>query len=147
MKVSESVSQELRHLDDSEGAPQRQDGELQARGRGRGVPGVRLWYTHDMESRALQIQESRGMHERFQAPAGSGDSMASMLPLTEATLQTLVESLPVAIVAVDGSGTILYANRKLTELFGYVPDELIGQSLEMLVPQRLRDVHATSIST
>jgi len=64
-----------------------------------------------------------------------------MLPLTEETLQTLVESLPVAIVAVDNNGTILYANQKLVQLFGYAPDELIGASLELLIPTRLRTVH------
>lgn len=63
------------------------------------------------------------------------------LELTAETLRLLVGQVPVAIVAVDGQGRILYTNHKLDELFGYIEGELIGEPLERLLPDRFRSVH------
>ncbi len=53
----------------------------------------------------------------------------------------LLEALPDAIVAVDGDGTIIQVNSQALELFGYRRDELIGQKVEMLVPESYRPRH------
>jgi PAS domain S-box-containing protein len=53
----------------------------------------------------------------------------------------LLETLPDAIVAVDHSGTIVQINSQTQELFGYDRDQLIGQKIEMLVPDRYRRQH------
>src|SRR5208283_5147323 len=53
----------------------------------------------------------------------------------------LLEALPDAIVAVDNDGTIVQVNSQTQELFGYLRDELIGQKIEMLVPERHRSQH------
>ena len=53
-----------------------------------------------------------------------------------------VESAPNAIVMVDKSGTILMVNLQTETSFGYPRRELIGQPVEMLVPERFRDAHA-----
>jgi PAS domain S-box-containing protein len=53
----------------------------------------------------------------------------------------LLEALPDALVAVDASGVIQFVNHHTESLFGYDRDELLGASLETLVPQRLRQVH------
>ena len=52
-----------------------------------------------------------------------------------------LESVPDAIVAVDGEGTILQVNSQTQELFGYDRGELIGKKVEMLVPERYRRQH------
>lgn len=137
------MSQELRLPDHSEGSSASQDAETPTHETRAVRRKTRLWYTHGMDSRDSRNEDSHGMHERFTSPPlhGAGETAASMLPLTEETLQTLVESLPVAIVAVDADGMILYANRKLVELFGYGHDELVGATLEVLIPQRLRSIH------
>ena len=60
----------------------------------------------------------------------------------EVVLSTdLLEALPDAIVAVDHDGTIVQVNSQTQELFGYLRDELIGQKIEMLVPERYRRQH------
>jgi PAS domain S-box-containing protein len=56
-------------------------------------------------------------------------------------LKSVLASAPVAIVMVDESGRILYANPKLQELFGYSFEELQGQTIELLIPQRFRQDH------
>jgi PAS domain S-box-containing protein len=52
-----------------------------------------------------------------------------------------LESLPDATVAVDRDGTILHVNSQTEELFGYDRGELIGQKVEILVPENYRGEH------
>ncbi|MGN6474511.1 MAG: sensor domain-containing diguanylate cyclase [Mycobacteriales bacterium] len=53
----------------------------------------------------------------------------------------LLEAAPDGIVVVDSEGTILVTNRKAELLFGWNGDQLVGRSLEMLVPHRARAGH------
>lgn len=55
--------------------------------------------------------------------------------------EALVESAPDAIVVVDADGTIVYANRRSEELSGWRRDDLVGRSIEVLVPAASRDDH------
>ena len=41
----------------------------------------------------------------------------------------------------DANGRILYTNARLEALFGYSRDELISQSIELLIPERFRALH------
>jgi PAS domain S-box-containing protein len=59
----------------------------------------------------------------------------------EAKFQGLLEAAPDAIVAVDEGGSIRLVNRQAEVLFGYSRDELIGQPLDLLVPDRVQAVH------
>ncbi|MCA9772298.1 MAG: PAS domain S-box protein [Myxococcales bacterium] len=52
-----------------------------------------------------------------------------------------VEASPNGMVIVDQAGGIIYANRFAFRLFGYTPEELIGQRIETLVPTRYRATH------
>jgi PAS domain S-box-containing protein len=52
-----------------------------------------------------------------------------------------LESLPDAVVVVDGEGRIVRVNALAEALFGYTREEMGGQSIEMLIPQRLHDTH------
>ncbi len=49
-------------------------------------------------------------------------------------LDAMVEALPVAVVAVDPDGRIARVNAAAEDLFGYDRDDLIGSSVELLLP-------------
>jgi PAS domain S-box-containing protein len=53
----------------------------------------------------------------------------------------LLETSPDALVGVDEEGLIRFVNRQTESLFGYDRDDLIGQPIEILVPESLRAAH------
>lgn len=55
---------------------------------------------------------------------------------------TLVESAPDAMFVVDADGRIVLANARTEALFLTTPDELIGRSIETLIPERYHGLHA-----
>ncbi len=57
------------------------------------------------------------------------------------TFQQLFESAPDAAIVVDADGRIVLANAHTEELFGYARAELVGQAIELLVPERFREAH------
>jgi PAS domain S-box-containing protein len=58
-----------------------------------------------------------------------------------AFLEKLFESSPDAILTATAEGTITRLNARAEQLFGYRRAELLGKSIEILVPKRLRDRH------
>jgi PAS domain S-box-containing protein len=68
-------------------------------------------------------------------------SDASERETIEADFPGLLEAAQDAIVAVDAEGCIHLVNHQAAALFGYTRDELIGQPLETLIPQRARSTH------
>jgi PAS domain S-box-containing protein len=63
------------------------------------------------------------------------------LGFAQSTIERLFEFSPDAILIADGAGVMRAANPRAEELFGYSSQELIGQSVEMLVPARFRGIH------
>jgi PAS domain S-box-containing protein len=59
----------------------------------------------------------------------------------DAQFRAVVESVPSGVVMVDRQGTIVLVNRELERLFGYSRAELVGQAIELLVPERFRPEH------
>ena len=53
----------------------------------------------------------------------------------------VVESAPNAMVMVDQDGRIVLVNGQTEKLFGYARGEILGQTVEMLVPERFRGEH------
>jgi PAS domain S-box-containing protein len=53
----------------------------------------------------------------------------------------IIESAADAIIFADRSGTIRRWNRAASALFGFAPEEALGQSLDLIVPDDLRAAH------
>lgn len=53
----------------------------------------------------------------------------------------IVESVPSGIVMTDHRGKILFVNSLVNRMFGYEPGELVGKTVEVLVPGRFRNIH------
>lgn len=56
----------------------------------------------------------------------------------------ILEAVPEARVIVDRTGRIVFVNRQTETWFGYRREELIGQTVEVLVPERHRGAHSGS---
>jgi len=60
----------------------------------------------------------------------------------EERFRGLLESAPDAIIIVDEGGRIVIVNEQATHVFGFARDELLGQQIEMLLPEDVRVLHA-----
>ena len=60
----------------------------------------------------------------------------------EELMQRIVEAAPCGMIMVDSEGSIVLVNPQAETMFGYARTELIGNSLEILLPERFRSVHA-----
>ena len=61
--------------------------------------------------------------------------------LAEERFRTLVEAAPTAMLMVDDQGNIVLLNARAGTMFGYAREELVGRSIESLVPARYRISH------
>lgn len=103
--------------------------------------GVRL----DVSLTVSPIRDSHGTI--FGASAIARDiterkRMELALRHSEERFRRLVDTAPGAILIIDGAGHIVLVNERVEALFGYEPDELIGLSVEVLLPQQFRHGHA-----
>jgi len=63
----------------------------------------------------------------------------------ERLAHALLESAPDAMVVADRYGTIVMVNKQTEQLFGYQRDELVGKTLQVLVPARFREQHSRHV--
>jgi PAS domain S-box-containing protein len=63
------------------------------------------------------------------------------LSRSEAKFQAMLDAAPDAMIGADRNGRIVMANTQTETLFGYPRHELIGASLESLIPERAQAIH------
>lgn len=63
------------------------------------------------------------------------------LKRAEERFRNLLESAPDAMVIVDAGGIIMLVNARAEKMFGYTREELLGEPVEMLVPEAARGLH------
>jgi PAS domain S-box-containing protein len=64
----------------------------------------------------------------------------------EAKIRSVVESVADGLITLDELGTIESLNPAAAAMFGYAPDEVVGQHVNMLVPSHLRDGHSEKMA-
>jgi PAS domain S-box-containing protein len=60
----------------------------------------------------------------------------------ERRLRLLIDAFPSGMLIVDHLGKVVFANKLIEILFGYSENELIGQSIDWLVPKRFQQEHS-----
>lgn len=65
---------------------------------------------------------------------------------SEARFRAVAESANDAIISADGQGIIIGWNRGAQRIFGYEAAEMIGQSVERLVPEKYRELHRSGLA-
>jgi PAS domain-containing protein len=60
---------------------------------------------------------------------------------TNGLFETIFEFAPDAILVTDQTGSIVRANAQAEKFFGYARSELLGQPIEILIPERFRQTH------
>ena len=79
---------------------------------------------------------------RAETPLQDERATVSTLPtITMAEGRTLLDLSPDAAIMIDALGSIVLVNEQAATLFGYGQDELNGQPLEVLLPERFHPAH------
>jgi PAS domain S-box-containing protein len=61
--------------------------------------------------------------------------------LSAELIRSVLDSAPDAMIIIDKSGAVLFANHQITALFGYASENVVGRKVEMLLPERFRERH------
>jgi PAS domain S-box-containing protein len=62
-------------------------------------------------------------------------------PLPDSVAAGIVRAIPEAIIFADLKGLVRYWNRGAEEIFGFSAQEAMGQSLDLIIPERMRQPH------
>ena len=89
--------------------------------------------------RGLAIRDDTGKAVRL---LGAHNDVTALMREENELFRIVVEAAPTAMLVVGAKGTIAMMNRRSELLFGYEREELLGQPVEKLVPERLRVVHS-----
>ena len=65
------------------------------------------------------------------------------MSVSDEVLASLVRDLADAVVIADVEGTIIFWNEGASRLFGWPSSHAVGQSLDLIIPERLRERHWT----
>src|SRR5690348_4585677 len=78
----------------------------------------------------------------------SAQALSQQAPLVmrRQDLRQLVNAMADAIVIVDGAGRISMVNTQAEILFGYATEELLGQPLSLLLPERFQERHQALVA-
>jgi PAS domain S-box-containing protein len=61
---------------------------------------------------------------------------------TSVDMATLANALPVGVAIADSAGQLLFVNEEMARMTGYALDELVGRSVDDLLPSKHRESHA-----
>jgi PAS domain S-box-containing protein len=99
---------------------------------------AREWTADELEVlRDLAMVAVADIENRLKSDLRAHDALRE----SEARYRTLTEVDPDGIVVMDDTGIIVSANPAMERIFGYTQEELVGEPLSILVPERFREGH------
>jgi PAS domain S-box-containing protein len=96
-----------------------------------------------LRRRVAELEASVVEHQRAERQLESDARLSqAALRLSEETARAVLESASEGIILIGPKGRIALANPAVERMFGYPRNELLDQPLEILLPERIRGVHA-----
>ena len=80
-------------------------------------------------------------HDELGEVATVFNRMQEQLVAGETRIRAVMDNVADAVITLDEQGTIESANRAVRQVFGYLPDELLGSHIETLLPPPYHDGH------
>ena len=112
-----------------------------ASGRTPSIPAVEIEEVADVGDALVKASRLLAEREADQIRAARAEQKAEVANSISARLNTLLEAAPDPLILVRRDGTISFANGQAEATFGYTRQELLGQSVAMLIPARLAGGH------
>ncbi len=91
---------------------------------------------------ALRNQDLTHKVAQAETEATEREAVATQVARSERQYRSLLEAAPDAMIVSDRYGDILLVNAEAERMFGYARGEMLGQPVDMLVPERFRGHHA-----
>ena len=91
-----------------------------------------------MRTQMLELEEQLSLQHRI--------AYATALFQGDITIRTLFEALAEGIIVVERGGRIIIINQRAEEMFGYSHDEVVGQPLNILLPEQFLAKHAQYVA-
>ena len=113
--------------------------EMRATRRGRELRNFETRYVHK-SGRAVPLQWNGVWSEPESRYYFIGRNLED-LQFRDRLFRLAVESCPSGMLSVNAAGNILLVNGEIERQFGYRREELVGQTVDMLLPERLRATH------
>ena len=82
-----------------------------------------------------------GLGERLRRARREGETRQSDLEAREAHLQSILDTVPDAMVVIDENGIIQSFSRAAERLFGHVAVDVVGRNVKVLMPTPYREAH------
>lgn len=79
--------------------------------------------------------------ESVRAPMAQLRAAHADIAMRQQRYEQLIDTAPDGVLVTDANGNIIMANRNIERLFGYPRRHLLGQPVETLIPERLREHH------
>ncbi|MGD2044341.1 MAG: PAS domain S-box protein, partial [Acidimicrobiia bacterium] len=71
--------------------------------------------------------------------------MLRRITSTEKRLEAILDSANDAVISIDSSGLVRLWNRAAEDMFGYTAEEMVGEPLHAIIPERFHDGHNSGI--